>query len=90
MTDHNASQDQTALRPDLMLDFANDTLDVEDRITVARVLADQPQAAAETFRHIAEREELLLALGLRKVLDDYPTLPGPLPSRWPRSSLWRG
>ena len=26
MTDHNASQDQTALRPDLMLDFANDTL----------------------------------------------------------------
>lgn len=80
MTDHNASQDQTALRPDLMLDFANDTLDVEDRITVARVLADQPQAAAETFRHIAEREELLLALGLRKVLDDYPTLPGPLPT----------
>lgn len=80
MTHRIPPHDPDAVRQDLMLDFANDTLDVEDRITVARVLADQPDAAAETFRHIAEREELLLALGLRKQLHDYPSLPEPLPT----------
>lgn len=79
MTDREPHQEQSAVSQELMLDFANDTMDVEGRITVARKLADHPAAAAETFRHIAEREELLLALGLRKRFEDYPSLPAPLP-----------
>jgi len=83
MTNRMSPQDEDAVRREMMLDFANDTLDTSGRITVARVLAEHPDAAAETFRHIAEREELLLALGLRKRLDDYPSLPVPLPKSAP-------
>ncbi|MBT0957921.1 hypothetical protein IV417_11010 [Alphaproteobacteria bacterium KMM 3653] len=76
-----------SLNEEDMIDFANDALEVEDRIAVARVLSKMPNEAAQTFGHMADKEELLLALGLLKRMDDYPTIPAPLP---PASTRKRG
>lgn len=62
-----------------MLDFANDALEPVERIALARLLSRLPEAAARTLGHVADRDELLLALGVAGRRSQDPTLPPPLP-----------
>lgn len=80
MTDDTHSLKHASVNETDMLDLANDALEIEDRIAVARILSKMPNEAAETLGYIADRDELLLALGLRQRMDDYPSLPEPLPA----------
>lgn len=70
-----------ALDEDQILDFVNHAASAEERIEIARQLATDPRTAASTMERIAEREELVLALGLRQELAMLPTLPDPVRSR---------
>ncbi|RPE72189.1 hypothetical protein EDD53_1338 [Pacificibacter maritimus] len=79
MTDETHGMQHASVNETDMLDFANDALEIEERIAVARILSKMPNEAADTLGYIADRDELLLALGLRQRMDDYPSLPESLP-----------
>ncbi|MEC7762536.1 MAG: hypothetical protein VX874_11570 [Pseudomonadota bacterium] len=70
-----------ALGEDQILDFVNHAASTEERIEIARHLSTDPRAAARTMSQIADREELVLALGLRQELAMLPSLPEPVTSR---------
>ncbi|MGJ8547262.1 MAG: hypothetical protein ACSHWZ_17595 [Sulfitobacter sp.] len=79
MKNSKENPERAPLNDEALIDFANNALEVEDRITMARVLSEMPIEAAQTFGFMADRDELLLALGLLNKPDGYPKAPAPLP-----------
>ena len=68
----------THLDEETLVDFVNHAAPPERRVAVARALSERPEVAARTFAEIADREELVLALGLRQELSLLPTLAEPV------------